>query len=229
MSPLARTGIRQEYDATIEESRKKVAEMLERPDVKFSPNFETTFEKLREASKVKGSSVRDDWEKQLGYLTRLYFEGLVSQMSYQKFGDDELLREGFNEAVESGEVAFRVVDKLKYDTYCEVVLEDGVLYLQVRVEMSLGGYAPKTNLLLSVCPSRSAPMSTMLRRSSWISCRTAKRRSDSPAWWASFVASSKGGHPRMYMSVIESRYLDRARGRGPPKVPHFKILLVSLW
>ncbi|KAI1644978.1 uncharacterized protein F4817DRAFT_345192 [Daldinia loculata] len=51
---------------------------------------------------------------------------------------DELLREGFHEAVEKGEIAFRIVDTLKYDSYCECEIEDGILYLQVNTFFSHG-------------------------------------------------------------------------------------------
>jgi hypothetical protein len=64
-------------------------------------------------------------------MMRLYFEGFVGQLEYQKFGEDEMLREGFNEGVEKGIVEFRVLEKMKFETYCECEIEDGVLYLQV--------------------------------------------------------------------------------------------------
>ncbi|KAK1638907.1 hypothetical protein BDP81DRAFT_459519 [Colletotrichum phormii] len=92
----------------------KLADMLEKPDVVLCPNFEANFEKIKAAAGKKGS------------------EGLVYQMSYQKFGDDEMLREGFNEAVEKGEIHFRIVDKMAYATYGEVVLEDGAIYVQTQ-------------------------------------------------------------------------------------------------
>ncbi|KAL2261232.1 hypothetical protein VTK26DRAFT_4542 [Humicola hyalothermophila] len=47
-----------------------------------------------------------------------------------KVGEDEPVRMGVLKAVSINEYAFRVVDELKYDTCCEVDIEDGVLYLQ---------------------------------------------------------------------------------------------------
>ncbi|KAL2880844.1 hypothetical protein SGCOL_003871 [Colletotrichum sp. CLE4] len=132
MSFAARTSVRQDYDDKIEETRKKLADMLEKPDVVLCPNFEANFEKIKAAAGKKGSEVRSDWEGNMGAFTRMYFEGLVYQMSYQKFGDDEMLREGFNEAVEKGEIHFRIVDKMAYATYGEVVLEDGAIYVQTQ-------------------------------------------------------------------------------------------------
>lgn len=52
-------------------------------------------------------------------------------MKYLKVGEDDLIREGFNEAVEYEQARFRLVDKLKYDSYGECDIEDGVLYLLV--------------------------------------------------------------------------------------------------
>jgi hypothetical protein len=132
MSYTARTAIRQDYDPKIDENRKKIADMLEKPDFKLNPNFEANFNALKAAAGKKKSEVRDDWEKNIGYLSLSYFEGLVSQMDYQKFGDDEMMREGFNEAVESGEVVLRIVDKLSKGSYNEVLIENGILYIQVR-------------------------------------------------------------------------------------------------
>lgn len=55
-------------------------------------------------------------------------------MNYIKVGEDEMVREGLLEAVTTNEYVFRVVDKLKYDSYCEVEIADGVLYLQCTAE-----------------------------------------------------------------------------------------------
>ncbi|CAI0645191.1 unnamed protein product [Colletotrichum noveboracense] len=134
MSYAARTSVRQEYDEKIEETRKKLGDMLEKPDIVLVPNFETNFAKIMEESKKKKSEVRDDWESNLGNFTRMYFEGLVYQMGYQKFDEDDLLREGFNEAVDKGEIHFRIVDKMSYATYGEVVVEDGAVYVQTQAK-----------------------------------------------------------------------------------------------
>ncbi|KAK7435580.1 hypothetical protein Landi51_12976 [Colletotrichum acutatum] len=131
MSFAARNAVRQDYDPQIEETRKSLADMLERPDIALCPNFETNFEKMKAAAATKGSEVRSDWEANFGLFTRMYFEGLRSQMRYQKFDDDDMLREGFNEAAEKGQIHFRIVDKMAYATYGEVVLEDGLICLQV--------------------------------------------------------------------------------------------------
>lgn len=130
MSYKARTSVRQDYEPAIEATRKKLADMLEKPDLKLTPNFEANFAAIKAAAAKKNSGVRDDWEGSIGNMARLYFEGAAYQMDYQKFGDDEMLREGFNEAVEKGEIGLRVVEKLTYGSYNEVVIEDGVCWLQ---------------------------------------------------------------------------------------------------
>ncbi|TDZ37986.1 hypothetical protein CTRI78_v010998 [Colletotrichum trifolii] len=134
MSYASRTSIRQEYEEKIEETRKKLGDMLEKPDIVLVPNFEANFARIREEAGKKKSEVRDDWEGNMGNFTRMYFEGLVYQMGYQKFDDDDLLREGFNEAVEKGEIHFRIVDKMAYGVYGEVVVEDGAVYVQTQAK-----------------------------------------------------------------------------------------------
>ncbi|RYP14317.1 hypothetical protein DL765_006482 [Monosporascus sp. GIB2] len=51
--------------------------------------------------------------------------GRTSALKWQKFEDDELLREGFCEAVNKGEIVFRIVDKLVERLYSEPMIEDG--------------------------------------------------------------------------------------------------------
>lgn len=80
---------------------------------------------------MKGNKdARDDWETNLGGFTLSYFESFVSVLERKKFAEDELLREGFAEAVEKGIVRFRVVDKLP-SGYNEIVLDDGAVAIQV--------------------------------------------------------------------------------------------------
>ncbi|KAI2779372.1 hypothetical protein F4815DRAFT_474043 [Daldinia loculata] len=130
LSFAARSDISKEYDPKAEDIRAQTANILSKPDIKLSPNFEDTFAKLREASEANKADFRSDWDGLLGSFTRLYWEGLIYQLKNQKFDEDELLREGFHEAVEKGEIAFRIVDTLKHDSYCECEIEDGILYLQ---------------------------------------------------------------------------------------------------
>ncbi|KAI0190696.1 hypothetical protein EV127DRAFT_388616 [Xylaria flabelliformis] len=130
MSYLARASIRENYDSKIEEIRQRIGELVAKPDIKLTPNFEENFAMLLEESKRKKTELNKDWQQYLGGNTRSYFEGLVSQLQWQKFEDDDLLQEGFNDVISKGEVVFRVVDKLVKGSYNEIVIEDGVLYLQ---------------------------------------------------------------------------------------------------
>lgn len=132
LSFVARTSIRADYDPKIGEVREQIATLLGQraEDVKLNANFDANFAALDAARKAGDSSVREDWEGNLGSFTLQYFEGLAYQMKDIKVGEDEMVQEGVLEAVSSNEYAFRVVDKLKNETYCEVEIEEGVLYLQ---------------------------------------------------------------------------------------------------
>ncbi|KAH8645669.1 hypothetical protein BX600DRAFT_444235 [Xylariales sp. PMI_506] len=126
----ARNGIRQDYEPKIESIQKKVGELVGKADIKLNPNWEHVFAKLKEESQTKKTDLRSDWESDLGRQMHSYFDGFLDQLKWQKFEDDELLQEGFQEAVDKGEVVFRIVDKLADDSYAECQIEDGVLYLQ---------------------------------------------------------------------------------------------------
>jgi hypothetical protein len=50
---------------------------------------------------------------------------------YLKFKGDEMMQEGFMEACEKKIIRFEVVDTLKYNSYNDIIFEDGVCKLQV--------------------------------------------------------------------------------------------------
>jgi hypothetical protein len=132
LSFKARLSKRSDYDPKVEEVRTQIGEALANPDIKLTPNLEDTFAKLSAESKVKGNGLdARHWEAQVPAWTLKYFEGLLSQLKWQKFDSDDMLQEGFNEVVDKSEIAFRIVDKLKFKSYCEFEIEDGVFYLQV--------------------------------------------------------------------------------------------------
>lgn len=133
LSFAARTSVRTEYEPKIEAIREKIAKLLARDDIKLEPNFETIFAQLS-APEAAGKVDKDNYERQLGYLIREYFDGVAYHMDSQKFGSDDMLQEGFNEAVEKGVISFRIVDKLSYASYCEVVVEDGTLFVQTTLD-----------------------------------------------------------------------------------------------
>ncbi|KAI2627554.1 hypothetical protein GGR54DRAFT_589476 [Hypoxylon sp. NC1633] len=130
LSFAARLNIRDEYEPEAERIRSQIAQILAKPDIKLNPNFDDTFARLTEDSRAKETELRSDWDSVLGSFTKLYWEGLANQLKYQKFDEDDLLQEGFHEAVDKGEITFRIVDKLKYSSYCECEVEEGILYLQ---------------------------------------------------------------------------------------------------
>ena len=127
LSYAIRHGIKEDWDANFEELHKKLIEQTHNDKLELVPNWEANAAMLRKG----GKDVREDWENVLGDYTKRYFEGLHYQMSYQKFAEDDLLYEGFNEAVSTGKVELRVVEKLKNGTYSEIFIEDGVFVLQV--------------------------------------------------------------------------------------------------
>ncbi|KAK7942921.1 uncharacterized protein PG986_012034 [Apiospora aurea] len=129
ISFATRTGIRQDYDPKIEAIRAKIAELLAWPEIQLNPNWEEVFAALKAESQVKKTELREDWQAYMGSMAISYFEGLLSQIQWQKF-DDDLLQEGFRDAVSKGEVKFRIVEKLKDSSYSECEVEDGILYLQ---------------------------------------------------------------------------------------------------
>ncbi|KAK3300696.1 uncharacterized protein B0H64DRAFT_21068 [Chaetomium fimeti] len=132
LSFVARTAIRADYEPRIGEARAQIAALLGKPaeEVTLNPNFEASFAALEAAREAGNSDVREDWQSNLAAFTLQYFEGLAYQMKAMQVGEDEMVREGVLEAVSSNEYAFRTVDKLKYETYCECDIEDGVLYVQ---------------------------------------------------------------------------------------------------
>ncbi|KAH6619406.1 hypothetical protein B0J18DRAFT_243662 [Chaetomium sp. MPI-SDFR-AT-0129] len=129
LSYVVRMGIHNDYDTQIVAIREQIATLLDKPveAVTLTPNFEANFAALSASS---SSSLRDDWQRVLPDFTRAYFDALAYQLKYIKTGEDEMIREGVLEAVSTNEYAFRVVEKLKKETYNECEIEDGVLYLQ---------------------------------------------------------------------------------------------------
>lgn len=112
------------YQERIGEKQEELKDMLQK-EVAFDPNWEAVFEKMNSADDAV-----ENWRYGMGDQIRWYFRALVSRMNGDGFGTNDVLREGFPEAVEKNTIAFRVVDKTE-ETYNEYVLEDGVFYIQV--------------------------------------------------------------------------------------------------
>ncbi|RMZ77742.1 hypothetical protein DV737_g4199, partial [Chaetothyriales sp. CBS 132003] len=122
---VARNGVRDNYDSKVDEVREKIAWLVGVKEIKLAPHFE---ENAAALSKSKDS--RDDWDRILGKATLDYFEGFADQLTRTGFANDDMLQEGFQEAITMNEIALRVVDKLEKGTYNEVVVKDGVAVLQ---------------------------------------------------------------------------------------------------
>ncbi|GKU05340.1 hypothetical protein FLAG1_04364 [Fusarium langsethiae] len=123
MNFIARTSIRDGYNNSIGQIQEKLKDMLKQ-DISLVPNFEANFKKLN------GSSDADSgWERNFGNVHLAYFDGLVTQLEYGKFGEDDMLQEGLLEAMDKRAVHIRIVDQTKR-SYNEAVIEDGILYLQ---------------------------------------------------------------------------------------------------
>jgi hypothetical protein len=128
LSYAARHSIQTDYDAKIGEILEKASKALQNPGLKFEPGFEELGAMLK-----KDKDVRDDWERNLGNFATLYYESFASALEYNKFGEDELLREGFEEGVPKGVVKLRIVDKLE-SGYNQILLEDGAVIMQTTAK-----------------------------------------------------------------------------------------------
>ena len=136
MSYKVRTGIKKDYEAKEEEMRKNIAKQINCEAIKLNPNFEANYAVLSENAKASG--IREDWEDTVGRFTMSYFGGLEYWLRCQQFEKDDMLQEGFQEAISKNEIKMVVVKQLetKQSSYNEAVIKDGVLCLQVRFEPS---------------------------------------------------------------------------------------------
>ncbi|KAJ7463628.1 hypothetical protein FB451DRAFT_1180108 [Mycena latifolia] len=144
MTFLAWPSISKNYHEKADPAQKKFATLLQKPNIKLDPSFEEVFGKLLEESQRPGNELVDipEWQLQFGRYVANYFDAMAYQMESLGFGTDEMLREGFNEGVESGLIKFRIVDALKRQKDCEVEIEDSVLYLQTT--LAKWGWNPNT-------------------------------------------------------------------------------------
>ncbi|CAK7220082.1 hypothetical protein SCUCBS95973_004036 [Sporothrix curviconia] len=136
LSFSAKSSVRQKYEPKIANVQAKIAEQLGKPAdaITLVPNFEALYAALLAESKRPGNKLYKKWEDQIGPFVLGYFESVQSHLTQKKFATDDMLQEGFNEAVDKSTIELRLVDKLKYAKYCEVVVEDGKLYVQTTLE-----------------------------------------------------------------------------------------------
>jgi hypothetical protein len=131
LSYNARHSIKTEYDGEITPLLEKARTALQNPEFQFEPGFEAIGEMLKNSKEV-----RDDWQTNLGSFAKSYFESFVDKLADEKFGEDELLREGLEESVTKGVLKLRVVEKLA-SGYNEILVEDGALVIQVSTVVVL--------------------------------------------------------------------------------------------
>lgn len=130
LGPLARLNISTDYIPKVGNELDKLKKWFS-PDFVINPNFEENYTFLKNST---NKDLRDDWAKNIGYLTLSYVEGCTYYLDYKEFKSDDMLQEGFNEAVEKHEIKLRIVDKLqKGSGYNECIIENGVLVIQVSM------------------------------------------------------------------------------------------------
>ncbi|KFY39374.1 hypothetical protein V495_05985 [Pseudogymnoascus sp. VKM F-4514 (FW-929)] len=127
LSYAARHSIKTDYDAKIGAYLEKARKALQNDKFVFDPSWEQLAAALK-----GGKDVRDDWETNLGQFATNYFDGFVSVLNYQKFHEDEMLREGLEEGVPNGVLKLRIVEKLTtgQSSYNEITLDNGDLVIQ---------------------------------------------------------------------------------------------------
>ncbi|KAF5632499.1 uncharacterized protein FTJAE_7478 [Fusarium tjaetaba] len=122
LSFYARKGIREDYEPDIADVQSELKGIIKK-DITLVPNFEETYKKL------KHTKDGTDFDQYLGAYIFNYFRGLVSTLKWRKFDSDDMLQEALSEALEKGEVHFRILDKVEGSSG-EAAIEDGILYLQ---------------------------------------------------------------------------------------------------
>lgn len=134
LSFKAKTSIRNEYDGAnnVEACLSQARETLAYDKLEFDPNWEANVAKLQGGLKA-GKSVKKDWEDRIGFYTLAYFKGFVWQLNSQNFKDPDY-QEAFKDAIDSAKVVVRIVDKLDQGSYNEIVIEDGILYIDTLAE-----------------------------------------------------------------------------------------------
>ena len=130
VSFVSRQNIEKDYEPFIADVSSSIEGILGKP-LKLEPNFDENFAKVLQESQKPKTDLARHWEKAFGKFTIGYFKGLQSQLEWQKFKGDDMLTEGFFDAVDKETVVIRIVDKLEgANRRNEAVIKDGVLYIQ---------------------------------------------------------------------------------------------------
>ena len=133
----AKNSIKKDYEPAIGKVQTRLQQQLDLPVLTLVLNFEQNFAAL-DAFKQSGkadSMFPRDWQKHFGGHTLDCFDGVAKAVEDLGFGKDEMLQEGFKDAVEKNEISFKVVDQLVKGHYNEVHFENGILYVQTTPAM----------------------------------------------------------------------------------------------
>jgi hypothetical protein len=130
MSFYARQSVRLHYGARIEEIRLKAAIILNTPSIKFTPNFEQIYDQFKDIRNAMHAG--SYWEEQLGRTGLSYYKDAFLDVLSRDFAGDQDLVKAFQESVFKNEICLRIVDKIQGYHRFQGVIEDGVLYIQVR-------------------------------------------------------------------------------------------------
>jgi hypothetical protein len=147
---IARNSVREDYEKPVVALQESIGKLVGVPGIVLKPNFENNATALANA----GDKVRDDWDSVLGRSSLSYFEGLESNLKYAGFKDDDMLQEGFQEGVHKNEILLRVADKLVSGSYHEILIDDGVLVIQVSLLVG-----PLSRVIANVSATRLRPKS----------------------------------------------------------------------
>ena len=130
MSFYARQSVRLQYGTQIEEIRLKAAIILNTPSIKFTPNFEQIYDQIKDIRNAMHAG--SYWEENLGRTGLSYYKDAFLDVLSRDFAGNEYLVEAFQESVFKNEICLRIVDKIQGYNRFEGVIEDGILYIQVR-------------------------------------------------------------------------------------------------
>lgn len=124
--------IEQEYERRIQEVLNKIRTILAAPNLVFSPNLEGNSTSLTTCG-VKKEKFGQGWDRALREATIDYYDGLRSQLEWQGFKGDEMMQNGFKEAVPTLTVSLLVVPEITRK-YNDCMVENGVLVIRTKPE-----------------------------------------------------------------------------------------------
>ncbi|KAJ7760746.1 hypothetical protein DFH07DRAFT_430744 [Mycena maculata] len=125
----SKNSIENEYTDKIDDLQQEIAQITGITDVVLDPNFEENYKTLCEAAQPP-----QQWQQNFGKVHFGYFNGLKGQLEQQGFKKDDMLQEGLQEALPSKTFKIRIVKQTTGNKTNEIVLEDGVAYLQTTTE-----------------------------------------------------------------------------------------------